>query len=255
MADYLGKISLGGFYKTGRLFKAAKPLKRPTRPAQEAPPDLADCVTNIPSLIGRLSSYSFGDTPSEEENQLLWHKIQDGSKTLLICDRNILVSVSWDELKEQGYVFGKTVTIDGASYSCRLLTGGDPLAKPGEEPTTVSEWDRFIACKESISGIPAPQLLDLAASFSPKDAASSVDVDSIPSFPKGLSRSLVIEDKSGPNNSFWNWAGCSSWCQESIDTKGYSVCVYRGNVSSSSRNCAVPSSRNASLGFRPVLEL
>jgi len=75
-------------------------------------------------MSGSMANYSFGDTPSTDANKLQWHKIQDGNKTLLICDRVVLVSVSWDDLNGQGYVTGKTVTIDGAKYKCRILTGG-----------------------------------------------------------------------------------------------------------------------------------
>ena len=71
-----------------------------------------------------MANYTRGSTPAADANKLQWHKIKDGSKTLLICDRNILVSVSWNDLNEQGYITGKTVTIDGATYKCRVLTGG-----------------------------------------------------------------------------------------------------------------------------------
>ncbi len=34
-------------------------------------------------------------------------KIKDGDKTLLICDRVILVNVTWNDLNSAGWIFGK----------------------------------------------------------------------------------------------------------------------------------------------------
>ena len=75
-------------------------------------------------MSGSMANYTFGNTPSDDANKLQWVKIKDGDKTLLICDRVILVNVSWDDLNGQGYVTGKTVIIDGAKYKCRLLSCG-----------------------------------------------------------------------------------------------------------------------------------
>ena len=67
----------------------------------------------------------------------------------------------------QGYVTGKTVTIDGAKYKCRLLTGGSNRRNndsyAGGTPTN-NEWDRFITREEVISGLPAPVSSDLDTS-------------------------------------------------------------------------------------------
>jgi hypothetical protein len=73
-------------------------------------------------MSGSMANYSIGNTPAADANKLQWVKIVDGDKTLLICDRVILVSVSWDDLNGQGYISGKEITIDGARYKCRLLT-------------------------------------------------------------------------------------------------------------------------------------
>lgn len=147
-----------------------------------------------------MANYTLGSTPAADANKLQWHKIKDGSKTLLICDRNILVSVSWNDLNEQGYITGKTVTIDGATYKCRVLTGGSTYrgsdTYAGGSPTN-NEWDRFITREEVITGLPAPVSSD-------------------------LDTSLAAADKTSAHNQFWNWMGCYSWCQE----------VYSGNSSS-----------------------
>ncbi len=119
-----------------------------------------------------MANYTFGDTPSADANKLQWVKIKDGDKTLLICDRVILVSVSWDDLNGQGYVTGKTITIDGAKYKCRLLTGGSNRRNndwyAGGTPTN-NEWDRFITREEVITGLPAPVSSDLDTNLNTTD--------------------------------------------------------------------------------------
>ena len=107
MAQYLGTVQLGGFYNNGTI------LKRPTKPWRpDADPYSGSGSGDIPQMSGSMANYTLGNTPSVAANRLQWHKIKDGSKTLLICDRVILVSVSWNDLNEQGYITGKTVTID-----------------------------------------------------------------------------------------------------------------------------------------------
>lgn len=135
-----------------------------------------------------MANYTIGDTPTADSQKLQWIKIVDGSKTLLICDRVILVSVSWGDLNAQGYIMGKTVTIDGARYKCRLISGGTNYRNndqyAGGTPTN-NEWDRFITREEAISGLPA---------------SVSSDLDS----------TLNTTDKSSTHNQFWNWMGVYS---------------------------------------------
>lgn len=184
-------------------------------------------------MSGSMSDYSIGNTPPAEANQLQWVKIVDGDKTLLICDRNILVNVSWDDLNGVGWVKGKKITIDGAEYNLRLLTGGSNCRSgsdyySGGTPTN-NEWDRFVTREEVIEGLPAP---------------TSSDLDS----------TLNSTDFNGANNKLWNWLGCYSWVQE----------TYSGSSSSrASRGCNSArywsydssSLRNSYIGFRPVLEV
>jgi hypothetical protein len=96
-------------------------------------------------MSGGISNYSFGNTPSDDAKKLQWVKIKDGDKTLLICDRVILVNVTWNDLNSAGWIFGKEVTIDGAKYKCRSLTGGSNYrgsdTYAGGTPTN-NEWDR-----------------------------------------------------------------------------------------------------------------
>ena len=183
-------------------------------------------------MSGSMANYTFGDTPSADANKLQWVKIKDGDKTLLICDRVILVSVSWDDLNGQGYVTGKTITIDGTKYKCRLLTGGSNRRNndwyAGGTPTN-NEWDRFITREEVITGLPAPVSSD-------------------------LDTNLNTTDHNSTHNQLWHWVGVYSWCQETWAenasfraNRGYASARYWDNYSSGTRYVNV--------GFRPVLEV
>ena len=183
-------------------------------------------------MSGSMANYTFGDTPSADANKLQWVKIKDGDKTLLICDRVILVSVSWDDLNGQGYVTGKTITIDGTKYKCRLLTGGSNRRNndwyAGGTPTN-NEWDRFITREEVITGLPAPVSSD-------------------------LDTNLNTTDHNSTHNQLWHWVGVYSWCQETWAEnasaradRGYSPARFWDNNSSGYRSVSV--------GFRPVLEV
>ena len=183
-------------------------------------------------MSGSMANYTFGDTPSADANKLQWVKIKDGDKTLLICDRVILVSVSWDDLNGQGYVTGKTITIDGTKYKCRLLTGGSNRRNndwyAGGTPTN-NEWDRFITREEVITGLPAPVSSD-------------------------LDTNLNTTDHNSTHNQLWHWVGVYSWCQETW-AENASTRAYRGYNSARNWNHDSSGSRHVNVGFRPVLEV
>jgi hypothetical protein len=227
MAQYLGTVKLGGFYNNGAI------LKRPTKPWR--PDDSAGGNSgygDIPQMSGSMANYTFGDTPSADANKLQWVKIKDGDKTLLICDRVILVSVSWDDLNGQGYVTGKTITIDGTKYKCRLLTGGSNRRNndwyAGGTPTN-NEWDRFITREEVITGLPAPVSSD-------------------------LDTNLNTTDHNSAHNQLWHWVGVYSWCQETW-AENASYRAYRGYSSARYWDYYRATLRTALVGFRPVLEV
>ena len=183
-------------------------------------------------MSGSMANYTFGDTPSADANKLQWVKIKDGDKTLLICDRVILVSVSWDDLNGQGYVTGKTITIDGTKYKCRLLTGGSNRRNndwyAGGTPTN-NEWDRFITREEVITGLPAPVSSD-------------------------LDTNLNTTDHNSTHNQLWHWVGVYSWCQETW-AENASFRAYRGASSARYWIHSSSGTRNVYVGFRPVLEV
>ena len=179
-----------------------------------------------------MANYTFGDTPSADANKLQWVKIKDGDKTLLICDRVILVSVSWDDLNGQGYVTGKTITIDGTKYKCRLLTGGSNRRNndwyAGGTPTN-NEWDRFITREEVITGLPAPVSSD-------------------------LDTNLNTTDHNSTHNQLWHWVGVYSWCQETW-AENASHRALRGYTSARYWYYTSSGIRRVYVGFRPVLEV
>ncbi len=183
-------------------------------------------------MSGSMANYTFGDTPSADANKLQWVKIKDGDKTLLICDRVILVSVSWDDLNGQGYVTGKTITIDGTKYKCRLLAGGSNRRNndwyAGGTPTN-NEWDRFITREEVITGLPAPVSSD-------------------------LDTNLNTTDHNSAHNQLWHWVGVYSWCQETW-AENASCRAYRGYYSARIWNYIYATFQIAIVGFRPVLEV
>ena len=227
MAQYHGTVKLGGFYNNGAI------LKRPSKPWR--PDDSAGGNSgygDIPQMSGSMANYTFGDTPSADANKLQWVKIKDGDKTLLICDRVILVSVSWDDLNGQGYVTGKTITIDGTKYKCRLLTGGSNRRNndwyAGGTPTN-NEWDRFITREEVITGLPAPVSSD-------------------------LDTNLNTTDHNSTHNQLWHWVGVYSWCRETW-AENASYRADRGCSSARYWNNYSSGTRYVSVGFRPVLEV
>ena len=183
-------------------------------------------------MSGSMANYTFGDTPSADANKLQWVKIKDGDKTLLICDRVILVSVSWDDLNGQGYVTGKTITIDGTKYKCRLLTGGSNRRNndwyAGGTPTN-NEWDRFITREEVITGLPAPVSSD-------------------------LDTNLNTTDHNSTHNQLWHWVGVYSWCQETW-AENASFRAGRGYFSARIWDSYSSGFRYVYVGFRPVLEV
>ena len=228
MAQYLGTVKLGGFYNNGAaLARPTKPWRNDTEPYSSAGRG------NIPSMSGDISNYSFGNTPSDDAKKLQWVKIKDGDKTLLICDRVILVNVTWNDLNSAGWIFGKEVNIDSAKYKLRSLTGGTGPRSTndwysGGTPTN-NEWDRFVTREEVITGLPAPVSSDLDSSLNSTDLSSA-------------------------HNQLWNWMGVYTWCQETYSSntsnravRGYDSARYWDN-----RNAAGSSPY---LGFRPVLEI
>lgn len=182
-----------------------------------------------------MSKWKIGNTPGNEAQKLQWHKVQEGNKTLFICDRVILVNVSWDTLNAAGYVTGKTITIDGQPYLCRLLKGADRQRNGStgsgssyEGGFLPNEWDSYITNEQGIAGIPSPVATDLDTTV------NATDRDSV-------------------HNKFWNWVGVYSWCQETAAYNSYRV--LRGYISARYWSSISSSNVYGFYGWRPVLEL
>ena len=71
---------------------------------------------------------TIGDTIPGKE--ITWVEVNG----LLIADRCVCVNISAEQLDDLGFTKGKTITIDGRQYLCRLL-------KVGAEPNVPNEWD------------------------------------------------------------------------------------------------------------------
>lgn len=57
---------------------------------------------------------------------------------ILIADRCVCDSISWEQLNDAELVFGKKVSIDGHQYLCRLL-------RVGNGADTINEWDAALS--------------------------------------------------------------------------------------------------------------
>ena len=242
-SGYLGHVELGTFLHNG------SELPRPTRPWRDdqnhvCGEDGSSGNGNIPALSGTMANYSFGDTSSNPANRLKWHKYVEDDKTIYVCDRNILRSVSHEHLNAGGYVgSGKTYNIDGKNYKCRLLYCGDRFRSGTNDglwyggTNLPNEWHRYImnGCDVTegpfFEGSPIPESVDW-------DTTSSQY-----SNPDSMAR---------PHNQAWWWNAMYSWGQETwyFDTTQR---VLRGcfSVRFVAHNSA--SSVSTPHGFRPAL--
>lgn len=222
MAEYLGKVYLGGLYKNGSI------LKRPLKPWKT---EFGNGGTGDIYTSGTMAEYMIGDTPLRQEEQLVWHKFRDGIKTILICDRNIVSNISWQDLNAQNLITGKDIKIDNKNYKIRLLTGGNDYRPESRfsGAIPVNEWDRIIGNEDRITGIPIPTSSDL---------------------------NMIKDDydRTSPHNQFWNWGNCYSWAQE-IYKGSPSHSTLRGYTAANFYNADIQNKLNVDYGWRPVLEI
>lgn len=149
-------------------------------------------------------------------------------KGLLICDRIVRNSISWDILNSSDLIQGMAFTLDGKTGTLRSLGGGNSYASAtGTSQTTDAslgawpidnEWDTYIVKKDYGTG------------------AGRDDV--------------------------WHWSGVRTWTQETVissvvaggitgDSSGRTS---RGNESSNKLMRSGSAAANTSTGFRPVFE-
>ncbi|MFM8681131.1 MAG: hypothetical protein ACKOGH_16235 [Alphaproteobacteria bacterium] len=171
------------------------------------------------------------DTPPRPEDALRWNEVEADGRRLLVCDRVILVRVSWDDLDAAGYVEGRDITIDGRRFSCRLLSGGEAF-RAGEDGyaggAPGNEWDDIVGGRAHVAGAPAP----------PARAASDA---------------LDAHALADPHNRLWNWFGAVSWTREPYRPDPR-VRVCRGFHAAGYFYLNTRSHRHEDIGWRPVLE-
>lgn len=95
-----------------------------------------DCVSYNGTAI------SIENTESGKVLQWIELNKSDGTK-LLVCDRCLVVSITWNNLNSAGLIFGKEVTIDGKKCKLRSLTGSTG-ASGTYGAGCDNEWDNLI---------------------------------------------------------------------------------------------------------------
>lgn len=121
----------GTIHTFGTLKVNGTTYAKPSNPVKNG-----DCISYNGTLI------SIENTESGKELQWIELTKKDGTK-LFICDRCLVVSVSWENLNAAGLIFGKEVIIDGKKYKLRSLTGSSGAAGTyGAGKNT--EWDDLI---------------------------------------------------------------------------------------------------------------
>jgi|GEM_PF-3804634 len=164
---------------------------------------------DIPHRQGtNLDGYSITDTSSNPENVLQWHMFYDlinGKPSLiLISDRGLVANLSWNHIDNSGFVFGKTQTIDGQNYLCRVLTGGPANRLGGSSEVydgglLPNEWDRYVMNGVDQDGpffIGAPE-------------PESEDYQSGSQYLNNTARRRK-------HNQAWHWNATYTWCQETL---------------------------------------
>jgi hypothetical protein len=231
MIRFNGSVTLGSLRREG------VPVRRPTRPwlvdldvlkpFDFVPPgDIAEF-----ELQPDFGCWRLGDTPTAPDDALRWNAIDIDGRQLLVCDRMILVRVSWDDLAAAGYVEGRDVTIDGRTYVCRLLSGGDAfrVAEDGYAGgSPANEWDDIVGGRVAVDGAPSPPA---------RSAGDALDATAL----------------ADPHNRLWNWFGAVSWTREPYRaTPTARVC--RGFHAAGYFYLNTQSHRHEDIGWRPVLE-
>jgi hypothetical protein len=122
--------------------------------------------------------------------------------------------------------------IDGKSYKCRLMSGGNDFhvdndSLSGGYPTD-NEWDRFVSGGEKIKGLP-----------------SLTSNDKI-----GVLSDEVLQ---APHNQFWNWVGAVSWTSTPYVNRDTARCC-RGYQAGQFFYLNTYDHRHEDIGWRPILE-
>lgn len=232
MTKFDGIVELGALYLDGA------PLPRPTRPWIVDLSMLEPYPGIEPGNIAEFeeapewSRWTLADTPADPASRLRWIALRTEGRRLLICDRVILVRVSWQDLDAAGLVGGVPIDLDGDTYTCRLPSGGsdfrtDDDGYSGGSPGD-NEWDRFVVAEDAVAGLPMPSRSDLAGP-------------------------LCEADRLGGHNCFWNWVGAVSWTMMPFARRASARCC-RGYAAAGFFYLNTVDHRHEDIGWRPVLE-
>ena len=188
---------------------------------QKCPSDLVN-YDDVHEYMGEKIEIKNSD--KSDKNKLSWVEINDNNKKFLICDRNVLKGISWDELNNQNLVFGKVVIIEGQKYILRLLKGGNK-----KNDDVDNEWNRYIVNDDNILGLP------ISAESDKSDKINNNSLDKL----------------NGENNSLWHWVDMCSLTQ---NIKKEKSCIIRGFYSNTYINDVKKEVSYKTVGYRPVLE-
>ena len=100
-------------------------------------------IPEEPTYNGDMIGYNRPDimiTDTKPGFEITWLHLKDN---IYICDRCLINRVSWNTLKEAGYVDGKEVTIDSKRCRIRLMTGSNG-ASGSYGKACHNEWDEFM---------------------------------------------------------------------------------------------------------------
>ena len=100
------------------------------------PIDGGNCVS------ANTSNFTVGNTVAGKELQWIEWTKADGTK-LLVCDRGLIVNISWNNINAAGFITGKEITIDGQKYKMRSLTGSNGSSGSYGAGCN-NEWDQFL---------------------------------------------------------------------------------------------------------------
>lgn len=103
----------------------------PTNPVQNG-----NCVSV------NTSNFTVGNTVAGKELQWIEWTKADGTK-MLVCDRGLIVNITWNNINAAGFITGKEITIDGQKYKMRSLTGSNGTSGTYGAGCN-NEWDQFL---------------------------------------------------------------------------------------------------------------
>lgn len=99
-------------------------------------------INNGDCVAVNTSNFTVGDTVAGKELQWVEWTKSDGTK-LLVCDRGLIVSITWNNINAAGFITGKEITIDGQKYKMRSLTGSTGASGTYGAGCN-NEWDQFL---------------------------------------------------------------------------------------------------------------